>query len=63
MGTLSEQKRLDRIEQKLDRLLAAIAPLPFPDIAREAEVFAGGGIDGLKAYKKAQADVERRSRP
>ena len=62
MLTPSEQKKIDRIEQKLDRLLAAIAPLPFADISQDAAVFAGGGIAGLQAHKKAQAESERRSK-
>jgi selenocysteine-specific translation elongation factor len=53
---------LNRIEQKLDRLLTVIAPaLPSADIMQSA-AFASGGIEGLKAYQKAKVEQDRRSK-
>ena len=54
--TTADQKRLDRIEAKLDRLLAVMAPpsLP-PNMNAAAAVFAIGGVKALKEYVETES--------
>lgn len=54
--TAADTKRLDRIEAKLDRLLAVLAPsLLTPEGNADAAVFASGGVKALKEYVKAES--------
>jgi actin-like ATPase involved in cell morphogenesis len=55
----SEKAQLDRIEQKLDRLLSMLAPALPSDDVMQAMAFASGGIEGLKAYQKAKVEQAR----
>lgn len=62
MLTPSEKNRLDRIEQKVDRLLLLLSPaLPADDsMQMKAAVYASGGVKALKQFCKE--DSERRAK-
>lgn len=56
MLTPSEKAQLDRIEAKLDRLLAFLTPSSLsPALNAESAVFAAGGVKALKEYIEAES--------
>lgn len=56
MLTPSEKAQLDRIEAKLDRLLAVLPPSSFaPTLNAESAVFAAGGVKALKEYVESES--------
>lgn len=58
MLTASEKARLERIEQKIDRLFVLLSPsLPAEDsMHMKAAVYASGGVPALKQFCKAEAE-------
>lgn len=58
MLTASEKARLERIEQKIDRLLLLLSPsLPADDsMHMKAAVYASGGVKALQQFCKAEAE-------
>ena len=58
MLTSAEKNRLDRIEQKIDRLLLLLSPaLPSDDsMHMKAAVYASGGVQALKQFCKEEAE-------
>lgn len=54
--TAADTKRLDRIEAKLDRLLAVLVPSSLaPTLNAESAVFAAGGVKALKEYVETES--------
>lgn len=60
MMTPSEKAQLERLEQKVDRLLSLLMPAAVGQDMGQVAAFASGGIEGLKAFQKAKVAAERR---
>lgn len=60
MGSIAIRKnvmsQLDRIEQKLDRLLQMFGGAMPERVDVKAAIFASGGIEALKAHCKAESN-------